>query len=222
MPGYYYVWCGIGAVVEDEMEEIHEDSVAIRFLHNWSRNHHGDRTWTLWHILEGHARMVAYCVPGQYPVLIGDNGVPIREIPTGSDPAYSVHLGTIHRALRTILNQYGLNRPRIDALVAERIDAVINARLDHWLHNPTTSNFVLDQLARFATGQHPTQIHPPAAPRPSAFEQMLQRTITDEVFRVVSNGLKINFTYPSQPADEPHRRIRRPEGGNPHEELPLP
>ena len=70
MNGYYYMWKGIGGIDEDELDGVTTDEEAIEFFRRWASLDYAECTWTLWHILDGRARMVAYCAIGPQPVVV--------------------------------------------------------------------------------------------------------------------------------------------------------
>jgi hypothetical protein len=223
----YYAWNGIGAIEEDDFEDSDDDSI-IRFFLAWAAARPG--TWTLWarhNDRNSCPELLAISHTGSPPWISNPITTGSKEATTESDMGtrqqqdggghprqpnthYEVNLGDVHRALRGILTECGLNRTELDRLIKEYCEQRMDERMRNWIHQQDNlESRMLDRLeaAIMADRSHSAGLR-------NTFLALLRERI-DVMLR---DYARIELFWPPREV-EPSRRIRREqsEGGEQHE-----
>jgi len=197
----YTVGCGCGIDEIVPFESSGSDARALIWMHGLSKNF-PEKTWCLWkHNTpeQTKASLIAYSVAGRQPTLVGPDGVGVPS----SQEGYVVTLGTIKKALAVIVNEYGLNKNYVDKIINSKMEEMFNKRFDHWLNNPVTINYLLELVAGTASMPASRLANEPM----TKIEILVRDCVRNEISRIVEQGVKIEFNYPSRTSETPTRKF---------------
>jgi hypothetical protein len=130
----------------------------------------------------------------------GDGG----PLAPGEKKEYVVNHGDVHKALRGILAENGLNNAKLDEMLRKIVAERVDARINHLLSNSNIEGLIFTKVQGICTRNG------------GEFTEMVKSMLRQELARIIEKGLTadVYFGHPPRTTAEPPRRIIVPNQEN--------